>query len=482
MKYLIVLFVLSVAAPQDYDQKRKELIESEVKSAIERLKNGEHIERAFLILSQLGEYSLDPLVELFKESVPATPQEDSAKLAQTRILVCSILTDIGKSNDDVIELLLGACEDFGGTFENTVAASAINALGNIGLPYASKVIPVLYSLLDHEKTQKDKVLKAEIIKALGNLRAFEAEEKLIMMLEPSLKNKETTGDDRLSHSITALIIESLEQIRSEKAVRELIKEEYIEEDSFKDPFEDRPISYFTAKALATITGEDKGSFDDFAEVDATVNKWKKWAKEKREEIALRERKKRVAENTALTKEIIGKLVDAIEEYRAQNQKLPEKLDDLKYEGELKDAWGNELHYNVPGTGADYDLLSYGDDGKEGGSGLDADIWNHDNWKEAKITGTKEVLTAIKTAIQEYKKDTGNLPNKLEDLFNKPEGIENWREGGYLAEQYRDLKDLFGNKLVYKLTNREDAPFELISYGNDRKEGGEEDVDADIIVK
>ncbi len=43
-----------------------------------------------------------------------------------------------------------------------------------------------------------------------------------------------------------------------------------------------------------------------------------------------------------------------------------------------DAWGHDLVYRVPGTnGHAYDLLSLGADGKEGGEGSAADLWNHE---------------------------------------------------------------------------------------------------------
>lgn len=38
-----------------------------------------------------------------------------------------------------------------------------------------------------------------------------------------------------------------------------------------------------------------------------------------------------------------------------------------------DPWGRPYVYRQPGAKADYDLLSYGKDGKPGGSGEDADI-------------------------------------------------------------------------------------------------------------
>ncbi|HYA27112.1 MAG TPA: type II secretion system major pseudopilin GspG [Thermodesulfovibrionales bacterium] len=42
-----------------------------------------------------------------------------------------------------------------------------------------------------------------------------------------------------------------------------------------------------------------------------------------------------------------------------------------------DPWGNPYIYVSPGLHGDYDLLSYGADGKEGGEGKDADITSWD---------------------------------------------------------------------------------------------------------
>ena len=43
----------------------------------------------------------------------------------------------------------------------------------------------------------------------------------------------------------------------------------------------------------------------------------------------------------------------------------------------KDAWGNDFIYLCPGDQGDYDIISYGRDGREGGDGVDADISNWD---------------------------------------------------------------------------------------------------------
>jgi len=40
-----------------------------------------------------------------------------------------------------------------------------------------------------------------------------------------------------------------------------------------------------------------------------------------------------------------------------------------------DPWGNSYIYLCPGTHGEYDIISYGADGKEGGEGKDADITN-----------------------------------------------------------------------------------------------------------
>lgn len=39
----------------------------------------------------------------------------------------------------------------------------------------------------------------------------------------------------------------------------------------------------------------------------------------------------------------------------------------------KDPWGNEYVYTYPGNSGDYDIVSYGADGQDGGEGEDADV-------------------------------------------------------------------------------------------------------------
>ena len=83
------------------------------------------------------------------------------------------------------------------------------------------------------------------------------------------------------------------------------------------------------------------------------------------------------------------LVGNIEMYRLEVGKYPGSLQDLvrqpsgidKWNGpyakepDLKDAWGNDYRYNVPGQGKAFDLISLGADGKDGGEGENRDVSN-----------------------------------------------------------------------------------------------------------
>lgn len=48
-------------------------------------------------------------------------------------------------------------------------------------------------------------------------------------------------------------------------------------------------------------------------------------------------------------------------------------DGLLRGGDLNDPWGNPYEYVCPGLHGSYDLVCFGADGREGGSGGDADI-------------------------------------------------------------------------------------------------------------
>ncbi len=86
---------------------------------------------------------------------------------------------------------------------------------------------------------------------------------------------------------------------------------------------------------------------------------------------------------------IQQLAGQIELYKLEVGKYPENLGALvrapggtdKWAGpyakdaDLKDAWGNDYRYNIPGQGRAYDLVSLGADGREGGEGENRDVSN-----------------------------------------------------------------------------------------------------------
>jgi general secretion pathway protein G len=95
-----------------------------------------------------------------------------------------------------------------------------------------------------------------------------------------------------------------------------------------------------------------------------------------------------------TKAMIENVSQALDLYKLDQNKYPARLEDLlnmtpdidpkKWPpgGYLRktprDGWDREFIYRTPGTrGQPYDIISLGADGREGGEGYDADIWNSD---------------------------------------------------------------------------------------------------------
>jgi general secretion pathway protein G len=91
----------------------------------------------------------------------------------------------------------------------------------------------------------------------------------------------------------------------------------------------------------------------------------------------------------IARQQIELLGTALDTYRLDVGKYPESMNLLfetgedemsKWDGPYlkkkvipKDPWGNEYVYKYPGENGEYDLISYGKDGEEGGEGLAKDI-------------------------------------------------------------------------------------------------------------
>jgi general secretion pathway protein G len=70
---------------------------------------------------------------------------------------------------------------------------------------------------------------------------------------------------------------------------------------------------------------------------------------------------------------------ALDQYRLEKRRYPTAEEGLEairpyLRKELpKDPWGRAYQYRVPGQKGEFEIVSYGRDGKAGGSGEDADI-------------------------------------------------------------------------------------------------------------
>src|SRR6185295_19102104 len=95
-----------------------------------------------------------------------------------------------------------------------------------------------------------------------------------------------------------------------------------------------------------------------------------------------------------SKAMVAQVSEALDLFKLELNKYPERLEDLcnmppdvdskKWPpgGFLKkmpkDAWDHDLIYRKPGTkGQPYDVISFGADMREGGEGIDEDLWNSD---------------------------------------------------------------------------------------------------------
>ena len=99
--------------------------------------------------------------------------------------------------------------------------------------------------------------------------------------------------------------------------------------------------------------------------------------------------------------------------------------------------------------------------------------------QARKTAVLTDFANIKKAIQMFKIDNGFYPDSLMDLIEAPANANNWNPDGYL-EAASVPSDPWGNEYVYRRSSGGRRPYELISYGADGIDGGEEEA-ADITL-
>jgi general secretion pathway protein G len=97
---------------------------------------------------------------------------------------------------------------------------------------------------------------------------------------------------------------------------------------------------------------------------------------------------------------------------------------------------------------------------------------------AKVNATKAQISIIDGALGQFKMDTGRYPTAaegLQALVTRPGDYKgSWPRDGYLPKM---PKDGWGNDFIYRCPGKAGS-YDIISYGSDGKEGGE-DENADI---
>ncbi len=94
---------------------------------------------------------------------------------------------------------------------------------------------------------------------------------------------------------------------------------------------------------------------------------------------------------------------------------------------------------------------------------------------AKANLAKGQVQTIAGKVESYQMDTGRLPTSLEELITQPGDASGWL-GPYAKPA--ELKDPWGNEVLYTAPGEDGRAFDLVSLGRDGKAGGTS-VDADV---
>ncbi len=93
---------------------------------------------------------------------------------------------------------------------------------------------------------------------------------------------------------------------------------------------------------------------------------------------------------------------------------------------------------------------------------------------ARVNLAKAQVQTLAEKVHQYEMDTGTLPNALGDLVTQPGGASGWL-GPYAKDA--ELRDPWNTPYEFA-TPGNSQPFDIVSYGADRKLGGDS-VNADI---
>ena len=93
---------------------------------------------------------------------------------------------------------------------------------------------------------------------------------------------------------------------------------------------------------------------------------------------------------------------------------------------------------------------------------------------ARVNLARAQVQTLAEKVSQFEMDTGTLPSQLSDLVNSPGGVGGWL-GPYAKAA--DLNDPWNTPFEYRVPG-DNGPYDIVSYGADRRPGGES-VNADI---
>jgi general secretion pathway protein G len=90
---------------------------------------------------------------------------------------------------------------------------------------------------------------------------------------------------------------------------------------------------------------------------------------------------------------------------------------------------------------------------------------------AKVKATEALLKQIGGQMELFKLNHNRYPENLMDLYKMPSYIDpkTWPPGGYLLEPPLDG---WGHEFLLRFPGPDNAPYDIISLGEDNREGGE----------
>lgn len=91
--------------------------------------------------------------------------------------------------------------------------------------------------------------------------------------------------------------------------------------------------------------------------------------------------------------------------------------------------------------------------------------------KAKVEATKAILKQLGGQMDMFKLNHNRYPDSLMDLYKMPSYVDpkTWPPGGYITEP---PKDGWNNDFLLRIPGPDGAPFDIVSLGEDNREGGD----------